>query len=650
MPNPPAHLPERRITGNLGWLEALLDAVVIMGADGLVREWNHAAEQMFGWSRAQAVGTEFVEMVVPPHLRHAHREGMRRYLETGEPKVIGERLELPALRSDGATIAVELTITTALGGPNDTEFFVGFMREVTALRAAEEKASLGERRLRAIVEHSPSMISILSKDGGWETPSEAGMKLLGWPQDKLSDEGTFTLIHPDDLEYVTSAFTEATSTRSGSFDPATYRIRAADGSWHWFETTAHNMLDDPAVKGVVFHSRDVTKSRETQRHALESAARLSAVIENLMTGVLVEDADRRIVVINQRFTDLFGIAAPPASLVGSDCREAAEQSKYLFADPQYFLDSTIACLENRTQVIDFELPTANGRILQRDYIPVFVDDHYDGHVWVYRDITERRDLENRREALLAAERDVRLAIEEQNLRLRELDQLKSEFVANLSHELRTLLTSIIGFTELLSDGAVGPITEGQREYVDIVDRSSHRMLRLMDDMLLLSRLETRSIPVEFAPIDLSELLQEAHTDFKPSAADARIDLNFEAKDGPPVFGDRGKLRQVIDNLVNNALKFTPAGGKVRVDAVREENSWIVTVTDNGMGIPAGDAEKVFEKFFRASNSDTKRTPGTGLGLSITRAIVEVHHGEVRVASVEGSGTTFTVRLPDQSVH
>lgn len=649
MPNLPAELPERRITDAIGWLDALLDAVVIMGADGLVREWNRSAEQMFGWSREEAIGAEFVEMVVPAHLRDAHRAGLRRYLETGEPRILGERLELPAMRSDGATIAVELTITTALGDPDNTEFFVGFMREVTALRAAEAKAELGERRLRAIVEHSPSVISILSSDGSWEVPSEVGMKLLGWPRDLVPDGGTFALVHPDDLEYVTAAFTEATSTRGGSFGPATYRIRAQDDSWHWFETTTHNMLDDPAVNGVVFHSRDVTESRETQRLALESAARLSAVIENLVAGVVVEDADRRIVVINKQFTDLFEIAERPEALVGRYCGILAEQSKHLFADPQYFLDSTSACLENRTQVIDLELPMAKGRVLQRDYIPVFVDNRYDGNVWIYRDITERRDMENRRESLLAAERDVRLAIEEQNLRLRELDQLKSDFVANLSHELRTLLTSIIGFTEMLSDGAAGPITGEQREYVGIVDRSSHRMLRLMDDMLLLSRLETRSIPVELASIDLFELLQEAHIDLKSSAIAVGIDLDFKAKDGPPVFGDRGKLRQVIDNLVNNALKFTPAGGKVRVEAVREENSWILTVSDNGMGIPAGDAEKVFEKFFRASNSDTKRTPGTGLGLSITRAIVEVHHGNISVASIEGSGTTFTVRLPDQAM-
>lgn len=646
MPNPPAPLPERRITGNLGWIDALLDAVVVMGADGIIRQWNTSAERTFGWSAAEAVGSPFVDLCVPPHLRAAHREGLRRYVETGEKRVIGERLELPAMRSDGATIAVELTITTARGGRDNAEFFVGFMREVTALRIAEERAQLGEQRLQAIIEHAPSIISLVARDGSWESPGEAGMKILGWPKGIEPEGGIFSLVHPDDLEYAIAIFEEVTSNVRDSFDPATFRIRAADGSWHWFETTAHNMLDDPSVKAVVLHSRDVTESREAHQQALENAERLSAVVENLVAGVLVEDADRHIVVVNERFVELFQIPAPPAALVGADCREAAEQSKHLFADPDFFLESTIACLQNRVEVAAFELSMADGRVLERDYIPVFVGDHYDGHIWIYRDITERHDHENRRESLLAAEHEVRIAIEEQNQRLRELDQLKTEFVGNVSHELRTPLTSIMGFSEILIDGAGGEITDEQREYLEIVGRSSRRMLRLIDDLLLLSRLETHSISIEVEPVDLAALIQDSLPELTAAAESAGVTLNIATENGPPLFGDHGRLRQVIDNLVNNALKFAP-GGEVTVEAIREESAWVLKVSDTGMGIPQGDLEHLFEKFFRASNADPKRTPGTGLGLSITRAIVDLHHGEISVSSLQGVGTTFTVHFPDQ---
>jgi len=646
MPNPPVPVPERRITGNLGWIDALLDAVVVMGSDGIIRQWNTAAERTFGWSAAEAVGSRFVDLCVPPHLRVAHTEGVRRYVETGEKRVIGERLELPALRSDGVTIAVELTITTARGGHDNAEFFVGFMREITALRIAEERAELGEQRLRAIVEHAPSIISLVARDGSWESPGEAGTKLLGWPKGIDPEGGIFSLVHPDDLEYAVAIFEEVTSNARDSFDPATFRIRAADGSWHWFETTAHNMLDDPSVEAVVLHSRDVTESHESHRKALENAERLSTVVENLVGGVLVEDADRHIVVVNERFVELFQIPAPPDALVGADCREAAEQSKHLFADPEVFLESTLACLQNRVEVAEFELQMADGRVLERDYIPVFVGGHYDGHVWIYRDITGRREMEDQRESLIVAEHDMRIAMEEQNQRLRELDQLKSDFVANVSHELRTPLTSIMGFTEILSDGAGGELNEEQREYLEIVTRSSQRMLRLIDDLLLLSRLETRSITIEAEPLDLAALLNESQLELSAGADSAGVILNIATEDGPPLVGDSGRLRQVIDNLVNNALKFTPDGGEVTVEAFREADSWILKVTDTGMGIPQDDLEHLFEKFFRASNADPKRTPGTGLGLTITKAIVEAHRGTISVESAQGSGTTFSVRLPD----
>ena len=647
MPNPPAPLPERRMNGNLGWIDALLDAVIVMDTDLIIHQWNGAAERIFGWSAAETVGSRLVEFCIPHHLRDAHIEGVRRYLETGQKVVIDTPIELPAMRADGSTISVELSLTTARGGPDNAEFFIAFMRDISALRIAEDRAELGEQRLRAMFNHSPSIISLVALDGSWESPGEAGMKLLGWPKGINPEGGIFSLVHPDDLEYAVAIFEEVTTNGRGSYDPATFRIRAADGSWHWFETTAHNMLDDPSIEAVVLHSRDVTESREAHREALENAERLSAIVENLVAGVLVEDADRHIAVVNARFVELFQIPAPPAALVGADCREAAEQSKYLFADPQYFLESTLTCLENRVEVTEFELAMADGRVLERDYIPVFVGGHYDGHVWIYRDITERHEIETQRESLIAAEQDVRIVIEEQNQRLRELDQLKSEFVANVSHELRTPLTSIMGFTEILSDGAGGELNEQQREYLEIVTRSSQRMLRLIDDLLLLSRLQTQSITLEVEPVDLVALINESQLELSAVADSAGVTLKLSTADGPPVRGDSGRLRQVIDNLVNNALKFTPRGGEVNVEVIREEGAWILEVADTGIGIPQEDLEQLFEKFFRASNADPTRTPGTGLGLSITQAIIALHHGEINVSSVMGAGTTFTVTLPDQ---
>jgi len=496
---------ERRVDGNAPWLNALLDAIVVMRPDGTVQQWNAAAERLFGWRHDQVIDRTFADLLIPEELRAAHVEGLARWRETGEQRVTGKRLELPALRSDGRRLTIELTVTQAEGwaGP----VFVGFMRDITEFREAQRAIEANEHRFRAIVEHSPAIISILGRDGSWQSSTTAGSRILGWDRGIEPEGGIFSLVHPEDLEYAIATFNEVVTGTRGPDEPVEFRVRAADGSWHWIETAADNLLDDPQVDAIVLHSRDVTERREHDMLMGQSTERLSALVENLNAAVLVEDGDRRMAIANQQFCDLFGIPVPPAALLGSDCAAAAEQSKALFADPEAWLASIDRALAGREQILDLEFDLADGRTVERDYLPILVEGRNEGHVWIYRDVTERRELAARRERLLEAERDVRRAIEEQNERLRQLDQLKSDFVANVSHELRTPLTSIMGFAELLTDGEAGGLTEEQTEYLDVIQRSSARMLALVTDLLLLSRLETRSIPLELSEVEIPDLVR-----------------------------------------------------------------------------------------------------------------------------------------------
>jgi len=635
---------ERRVDGNAAWLNALLDAIVVITPDGEIQQWNDAAERMFGWRTDQAIGRQFGDLCIPEEYRAAHEAGLARWRETGVQVVTGKRLELPALRSDGRRIEVELTVTLAEGwaGP----VFVGFLRDITELREAQRAVEANEHRFRAIVEHSPAIISILGRDGSWQSSTTAGSRILGWGRGIDPDGGIFSLVHPDDVEFAMATFTEVVTGTRGPDDPVEFRVRAADGSWRWLETAADNLLDDPEVDAIVLHSRDVTERREHDSLIARSNERLSALVENLNAAVLVEDADRRMAIANQHFCDLFGIPLPPVALLGSDCAAAAEQSKALFADPTGWLDSIEAALAGGEQILDVEFTLADGRTVERDYIPIRVDDRDEGHVWIYRDVTERHEMAARRERLLDAERDVRRAIEDQNERLRQLDQLKSEFVANVSHELRTPLTSVMGFAELLTDGAAGDLGDEQREYLEVIRRSSERMLALVTDLLLLSRLETRSIPIERGDVSVPELVRESTGELSNAARARGVLVTHACDEGPPAHGDHLRLRQVLDNLVSNATKFTPEGGSVAVRATHDDRGWHIAVTDTGIGIPADEVPRLFDKFFRATNARDANVPGTGLGLAISQAIVELHGGHLTVESVVGEGTTITVHLPD----
>ncbi len=219
-----------------------------------------------------------------------------------------------------------------------------------------------------------------------------------------------------------------------------------------------------------------------------------------------------------------------------------------------------------------------------------------------------------------------------------------QFVATVSHELRTPLTSIISFLELIraEDDNLSP--DGVH-FLDIIQRNANRLLRLVGNLLLLSRIESGISSPELAPVSVPELARDAVRDAFPAAASFGVTLEAAAGDGPDVLGDHLGLTQVLENLIGNAVKFSHPGDTVRVCATWSQDQWRVDVADQGIGIPPDEMDRLFHRFVRASNARTSGRPGTGLGLSVVKAIVELHGGRVTVASELGQGTTFSIYLP-----
>ncbi|HWB23530.1 MAG TPA: HAMP domain-containing sensor histidine kinase [Gaiellaceae bacterium] len=237
------------------------------------------------------------------------------------------------------------------------------------------------------------------------------------------------------------------------------------------------------------------------------------------------------------------------------------------------------------------------------------------------------------------------AVEAQNVQLRKLDQLKDEFVSSVSHELRTPLTSISGYTELVGDPEVGPLTSDQQNYIAIVSRNTDRLLRVVNDLLFFSGMQDGRLELQREDVNLATLAAEAVEMALPNAEAKGLILKCGCATPAHVVGDASRLAQVIDNLVSNAIKFTPAGGQVIVGTSTEPGLATIEVSDTGMGIPAAEQERLFQRFFRSSNAISGAIPGTGLGLYITKAIAEAHGGRVEVESREGAGTVFRIRLP-----
>jgi signal transduction histidine kinase len=233
----------------------------------------------------------------------------------------------------------------------------------------------------------------------------------------------------------------------------------------------------------------------------------------------------------------------------------------------------------------------------------------------------------------------------QNERLRELDKLKDEFVALVSHELRTPLTSILGYLEMVIDEDRDPLSSDQRDFLTTVERNVVRLSRLVEDLLFVARLDAGRMEVARRRLDLSGVLEEAAYSAKPAADAKDVQLDVELGTLPAVEGDRARLAQLVDNLVSNAVKFTPAGGRVAIRAANGSGRVRVEVSDTGIGIPADELPRLFTRFFRASTARTTETPGTGLGLAISQSIAEAHGSRIEVESETGSGTTFAFELP-----
>jgi signal transduction histidine kinase len=249
-----------------------------------------------------------------------------------------------------------------------------------------------------------------------------------------------------------------------------------------------------------------------------------------------------------------------------------------------------------------------------------------------------------RDSLLAAEQATADGLAKQNAQLRELDRMKDQLVSSVSHELRTPLTSIGGYTEMLLGREFGDLNDDQLEFVEVIDRNCRRLNRIIDDILFVARVDAGRLSLECSWVDLAEIASVSVATARPRAQQGEVRVELSAPDDlDPLWADQTRLIQMFDNLISNAVKFTPPGGTIRVTLSGSEDSVTAKVADTGIGIPPDEVDRLFERFFRTSTVDA--VDGTGLGLSIVKSIVEVHDGTIAVTSTEGVGTTFAVELP-----
>jgi PAS domain S-box-containing protein len=388
---------------------------------------------------------------------------------------------------------------------------------------------------------------------------------------------------------------------------------------------------------------------EEWNDAQESVAQLAAIVEASDDAIARTSRDGTVVTWNPGAERLFGYTAkdivdrPMAILVPEDrLEELASVAEQINAGAGVEDHETRGLRKDGTEV-DVSLTAS----------PIRGDDGtVTGAAVIARDITQTKRQQGQLEALLANERTARADAEaaqeglaEQNERLRELDRLKDEFISLVSHELRTPLTSIHGYLELLLDGGAGELGPEQERFLTVVERNSKRLMHLVGDLLFMAQVEAGKLALDLEQVNLKEIITECLEAAKPVADERAIELVTDIGETPSMLGDRSRLGQVLDNLISNALKFTPRSGRVSVRVSVADDAALIEVADTGVGIPVEEQDRLFERFFRSSTATEHAIPGTGLGLTIAKAIVERHDGTIDVESAEEAGTTVRVRLP-----
>jgi two-component system, chemotaxis family, CheB/CheR fusion protein len=640
-------------------LNSALDCIISMDGSGHITEFNPAAERVFGYTRDQALGQELAALIIPPDQRERHRKGLQHYLETGEGPVLGQRLEVKALRADGSEILVELAITALHGetGP----FFTAYLRDITDRTRGEEAS----RRLAAIIESSDD--AIISKDlngiiTSWNVAAE---RLFGYTAEEIIGRSILTLIPPDRQHEEPRILGRIR--RGERIDHYETVRQRKDGTLLDISVTVSPLKDKSGkIIGASKIARDITDRIRNERRRTAQYT-----VASLLAGSWsIREVGPRVI---QAVSTVGNWTAGSIWLrsdrtTGLECSITWHQDKPGLAD---FANATEATplsegqglpghvmisgkplwIENLAGNANFPRATAATRAQLKSVFafPLVAEGEVNGVLELFSHDTIRpdEDLLSLMEALgsqiglFIHRRLMDAELKRQKEAAESANAAKDRFLATLSHELRTPLTPILIWAGgMANDPSLPPeIDEG----LQMICRNIELEARLIDDLLDLTRIARGKLKLHLRKSDAHDLLGHAMEIVRDEISSRKLKLAVELDASDHlVVADESRLQQVFWNILKNASKFTPGRGAVTVRTSNPRPQALhIEISDTGIGIDPDNLEKIFEAFEQGGT----RREGLGLGLAISKAIVEMHSGSIRAFSEgPGKGAKFVIDL------
>ena len=613
-------------------VEAALDCIITHDQEGRIIDFNAAAERTFGFRRDEVIGKDMAELLFPPRPRDRHRSNVDRYtFSQEEGSLVGHRLEIPALRKNGEEFVGEFAMQPLVVG--GVTVFTVFLRDVTERSQAAEALRSSEERARQIVETAFDAYVAADANGiitEWNAQSE---KMFGWPREEVIGKLLSTIIIPhryaEQHERGMRRYWETGETRILN-QRLELSAQHLDGHEFPIELTIWPLEVDGTTH---FHAfiHDITRRKKAEAEIRQSNARIRRLVESNIIGIMFTDFGGQITEANDAFLNIVGYTREDLD---------ANKIKWDAMTPHEYReldDRAVAQLKQTGRCEPWE-----KEYFRKDgaRVPVLV-----GVAMLEGSETDCLCFVLDMSAQKRAEAEIQAAKEAAD----EANRAKSAFLANMSHEIRTPMNAIVGMTEILLDDV---LSAQQREYLTIIDSSAESLTVLIDDILDYSKIEAGRMELENKTFRLPDCLAGTLKSLAVPAYKQGLELVCDIRSDVPelVIGDQTRLRQILVNLVGNAIKFTPSGEVVvSVEALSRTDNEIeihIVVSDTGIGIPEDRRKLIFGVFEQVDSSMARKFGGTGLGLAICARLTELMQGRMWLESEEdvGSQFHFTMRL------
>jgi PAS domain S-box-containing protein len=601
------------------------DIVVITDDQGHILYTNESLEVQLGYSLDELIDTKSWDLVHPDDL-NVILQSVANYLTASTPP----RVEFRIKHKNGRYIWMEAVVGVDFNARDNSQRVISVAREIQRRKEAEAALRASEAQLRLITDHMRDMIVTVDPYGlvTYATPSVKN--LMGVEPASIIGQSMIDNIHPDDIAPLMNTFLAAQENQSGT--TISYRVKGADGEYRWVESVGNVVWDAMGkVQALVSISRDVTERRqaEAERKAVEDRLRL--ITDTIQDIIVMVDADLTYRYVSPSVERTLGYK--PEELIG--------QPLFIVLHPDDMETSRStaeAVIRGESVTLEVRCKHADGYYVWTEALarPIMEGDRFSAAVVTVRDISERRWMQR---ALVEQERLVTILQKDQ-----ELSVLKSRMMSRLSHELRTPLAIITTSADMLERYHDKMQPEQRQERLYQIRNQVGIFTAMLDDMSLVFKgisFKTAFAPTPYAIQDVvSHTIREVKEALK---AQQSVVLNLNSA-SPTVHSDQQVLRLVLMSLVSNALKYSAPESIVQVRIDVSENDILLTVEDQGIGIPAEDQNRIFEPFFRASNVDAD-IPGLGIGLSLVEEVLGSTYGVIDVVSSVGKGTTVSVQIP-----